>query len=233
MNANVIKEIEKKLGYTFKDKSLIERAFTHSSATRDALKNYESLEFLGDSLLGFIVAKKLLAENPNAHEGALTHRRAEIVSQTPLEKAVTKLGIDKYLIVGKGETSEHITEHTKVKSNMLEAVIGAIYLDSGSVECAERFIVMALKEHFDGSAKHEKGADFKTELNEYASRNKLDIEYRVVEQSGKPHDPTFVVDVFIDGVDSGSGKGKSKKSAEQDAAAIALSRVKSTGRKGA
>lgn len=225
MDAKTIKEIEKKIGYTFRDKSLVQRAFTHSSVTSDATKNYESLEFLGDSILGFAVAKRLLKENPDAHEGALTHRRAEIVSQTPLENAVAQLGIDKYLIVGKGETAQHITYNTKVRSNLFEAVVGAIYLDSGSLECAEKFVFEALKSHFDGSVKHENCADFKSELNEFASRHKLDVEYRTVEQAGQPHDPTFTVDVFIDGVAAGRGKGKSKKAAEQEAAERALKHI--------
>ena len=219
MNNSDIKVVEGKIGYTFKNKRVLTRAFTHSSASKIATENYESLEFLGDSILDFIVAKRLMIENPDAHEGALTQRRAEIVSQEPLEKAVEKLGVAKYLTVGKGEKLESIINHTKVKSNLFESIVGAIYLDSGSIDFAEKFILEALKSHFDGSIKHVEDFDYKSELNEFATRHKL------VEVSGAPHEPTFVVDVLIDGVSSGRGKGKNKKGAEQSAAQIALKHI--------
>ena len=227
MNNVDIKAIESKIGYTFNNKQLLTRAFTHSSASKIATENYESLEFLGDSILDFIVAKRLMLENPDAHEGALTQRRSEIVSQEPLENAIEKLDLAKYLTVGKGEKLKNIIEHTKVKSNLLEAIIGAIYLDSGSVECVEKFIFMALKSHFDGSVKHADERDYKSELNEFGTRHKLAVKYHVVEKSGAPHDPTFVVDVLIDDVAAGRGKGKSKKAAEQGAAQIALNHINS------
>jgi len=217
--------IEKTIGYVFKNKALLQRAFTHSSASKKGTQNYESLEFLGDSILDFIVAKRLMIENPEAHEGALTQRRSEIVSQEPLEKAVEKLDIAKYLIVGKGEKNENITNHTKVKSNLFEAVVGAIYMDCGDVEKAEEFILFALKDSFAGNAKHGGEKDYKSELNEYTTRHKLTAQYVTVEQSGAAHDPTFVVDVKIDGVACGRGVGKSKKHSEQEAAKIALKHI--------
>lgn len=225
MKENDIRTIEKKIGYTFKNKGLLERAFTHSSASREATKNYESLEFLGDSLLDFAVAKRLMLENPNAHEGALTSRRAEIVSQEPLEKAIERLDLAKFLTVGKGESVQTITMHTKVKSNLFEAIVGAIYMDCGKLEEAEKFILSKLKDHFDGSIKHEGKADHKTLLNEFASKHKIKVEYCVVGQSGAPHDPTFKVEVKMDGLVAGVGTGRSKKAAEQEAAEIALRHI--------
>lgn len=225
MNDSTVKIIENKIGYAFKNKALLVRAFTHSSASSEADKNYESLEFLGDSILDFVVAKRLLIENPNAHEGALTQRRAEIVSKEPLENAIRALDVAKYLIVGKGESVEHITEHTKVMSNLFESIVGAIYLDSAKIEETEKFVLFALKGHFNGDAKHNFEKDFKSELNEFASKYRVKVEYTLVEQDGKPHDPTFTVDVLIDGVTAGRGKGKSKKIAEQEAAKIALRHI--------
>ncbi len=226
LKSNDIVTIEKKIGYSFKDKALLERAFTHSSASREATKNYESLEFLGDSLLDFIVAKRLMIENPDAHEGALTARRAEIVSQEPLEKEIEHLGLAKFLIVGKGESAEHITSRTKVKSNLFESIVGAIYLDSGRVEDAENFVLSKLRAHFDGSVKHNGSTDFKTELNEFASKHKIKVEYVLVEQGGASHDPTFKIEVRLDGVFAGMGVGKSKKAAEQAAAQVAMKHIK-------
>ena len=225
LNAQTVKLIEERIGYVFNNKALLTRAFTHSSASTVATQNYESLEFLGDSIVDFIVAKRLMIENPDAHEGALTQRRAEMVSQEPLENAIKKLDLAKYMIVGKGESVQSITTHTKVASNLFESIVGAIYLDSGSVECAEAFIFMALKPHFDGSVKHEEERDYKSELNEFATRNKLKVEYITVSVTGASHDPTFTVDVTIDGICAGRGKGKSKKSAQQQGARLALSHI--------
>lgn len=225
LKSNDIVTIEKKIGYAFKNKALLERAFTHSSASREATKNYESLEFLGDSLLDFIVAKRLMIENPDAHEGALTSRRAEIVSQEPLEKEIDHLDLARFLIVGKGESVEAITARTKVKSNLFEAILGAIYMDSGRIEDAENFVLSKLRGHFDGSIKHEGSTDFKTVLNEFASRHKIKVEYALVEQSGASHDPTFRIEVRLDGLVAGVGTGRSKKAAEQGAAQLALKHI--------
>ncbi len=225
MNSKCIAAIENTIGYVFRDKSILIRAFTHSSASKVATENYESLELLGDSILDFIVAKRLMIENPNAHEGALTQRRSEIVSQEPLERAMETLGLARYLVVGKGEKLESIIRHTKVASNLFEAIVGAIYMDSGSVDRAEEFICTALKPYFDGSVKHEEERDFKTELNEFATRHKLSVQYVTVETNGAPHEPTFVIDVLIDGVCAGRGKGKNKKSAQQQAAGVALEHI--------
>lgn len=225
MKSNDIVTIEKKIGYTFKNKVILERAFTHSSASSDATKNYESLEFLGDSLLDFIVAKRLMIENPNAHEGALTSRRAEIVSQEPLENEIERLGLAKFITVGKGESAERITSHTKVKSNLFESIVGAIYMDSGKLEDAENFVLSKLREHFDGSVKHENSTDFKTALNEFALKHKIKVEYVLISSDGPPHDPTFKIEVRLDGLYSGVGVGKSKKAAEQAAAQMALKRI--------
>ncbi|MBD5092146.1 MAG: ribonuclease III [Clostridiales bacterium] len=225
MDSKIIAEIENKIGYVFKDKRMLVRAFTHGSASKDALCNYQSLEFLGDSILGFVVAKRLMLENPNAREGVLTHRRAEMVSKESLEKAIEPLGVSKYLIVGKGEKVSQIINHTKVQSDLFESIVAAIYLDSKSVDEAEKFILAMLKHHFDGSVKHAEERDYKTELNEFATRHKLQVEYVEIERSGSPHDPTFVMDVKIDGVTSGRGKGKNKRSAQQAAAQVALKHI--------
>ena len=140
MEEKDIKKIEKIVGYTFKDKSLLERALTHGSASKNALENYQSLEFLGDSILDFIAAKRLMEINPNAHEGALTRIRASIVSKEPLAEEVKKLGLEKYLIVGKGENLAYISSQEKIMSDLFESMIAAIYLDSKSIDVAEKLI---------------------------------------------------------------------------------------------
>lgn len=226
MKDSDIKTIEKKIGYVFADKALLERAFTHASVDKSALKNYQSLEFLGDSILDFVVAKRLMQINPDAHEGALTKLRAAIVSKEPLAEEVEKLGLAKFLQVGKGENAVGISSQPKIMSDIFEAVVAAIYLDSGRMEDAEKFVLSKLSDLFNGASKHTAIADFKSELNEYASRHGLKVEYALVSQSGKPHSPTFVTEVKIDGLNCGRGTGKNKRDAEQLAAKKALLQIK-------
>lgn len=226
MNANDIRTIEKKIGYEFQNKALLERAFTHASADSLATKNYQSLEFLGDSILDFVVAKRLMEINPDAHEGALTRNRAAIVSKEPLADEIDKLGLAKFLIVGKGESAESISSQSKIKSDLFESVIGAIYLDCKNIACCEKFVLAKLAPLFNGDTKHVLLKDYKTELNEFASKHELKVEYATLSAEGKPHEPTFVVAVKIDGLECGKGEGKSKKEAEQRAAKTALEHIK-------
>lgn len=226
MKENEILAIEKTIGYTFKDKSLLERAFTHSSVDKDATKNYQSLEFLGDSILDFIVAKRLMQINPDAHEGALTKLRASIVSKEPLAEEITKLNLAKYLKVGKGENARAISAQTKIMSDIFESIVAAIYLDSGDIDVAEKFILVKLADLFNGNSKHALFEDYKTKLNEFSSRNDVNIEYKLIKQSGPPHDPSFEIEVEVNGFSCGCGVGKSKRDAEQLAAKEAIERLK-------
>lgn len=222
MKQDTIVEIEKIIGYTFKDKSLLVRAFTHGSVSKVATQNYQSLEFLGDSILDFVVAKRLMQINPNAHEGALTRLRASIVSKEPLAEEVKKLNLQQYLIVGKGENLAYICSQSKIMSDIFESVIGAIYLDSGSIDCAEKFVFDKLKDLFNGKCKHVGVDDFKSKLNEFASRNDVDVSYVELQRSGPAHNPTFVVEVKVNTFVAGVGQGKTKREAEQNAAKEAL-----------
>ncbi len=222
---NDIITIQKKIGYIFKDLRLLERAFTHSSQSKNAQENYQSLEFLGDSILDFVVAKRLMEINPNAHEGTLTKLRAQIVSREPLSKEVEHLDLAKYLIVGKGENKDYICAQEKIKSDIFESIIGAIYLDSGKIELAEKFILAKLSPLFDGSAKHPNGADFKSRLNEYASKRDVQVEYRLVSAVGEAHCPTFTCEVAVDSKTLGMGVAKTKREAEQICAKEALKQL--------
>lgn len=217
--------IERIIGYTFKDKALLVRALMHGSASKDARENYQSLEFLGDSILDFIVAKRLMQINPDAHEGALTRLRASIVSKEPLAREIKKLGLEKYLIVGKGENLAYISSQAKIMSDIFESVIGAIYLDSGSIELAEKFILTKLADLLNGKCKHVGTDDFKSRLNEFASRNDVTVTYEELERTGPAHEPTFAVEVKVNTFVAGIGKGKTKREAEQKAAAQALERI--------
>lgn len=218
-------EIEKIIGYTFKDKSLLERAYTHGSAQTDATKNYQSLEFLGDSILDFVIAKKLMELHPKAHEGALTKLRAGIVSKQPLADLIDELDLAKYLIVGKGENHENIISQTKIKSDIFEALVAAIYYDSGDINQAEKFILDKLKNIISGKNKQSVQIDYKSKLNEYRLKEKIEVDYKLISQSGKPNEPTYLVAVYLNDKKFGKGIGSSIKRAEQEAAKDALSRL--------
>ena len=207
-------EIEKIIGYTFRDKALLETAFTHASFSNEhTVDNNERLEFLGDSVLNFIVAE-LLFYNANDDEGAMTASRASIVSREPLCAAVEKLDILKYLRTGGGFVNSK-NWSTKFKSNLFEAVLGAVYLDGG-IESAKRFVYNHLGRDIAKSAP----IDYKSRLYEFkqAKHNDLEIEFKTTD------DPAggFVSQVFIGGEFCGEGKGRKKKLAERNAAQAAL-----------
>lgn len=225
MKDEIILEIENIIGYTFKNKALLVRAFTHGSASKEATENYQSLEFLGDSILDFVVAKRLMKINPDAHEGALTRLRASIVSKEPLAEEVKKLSLEKYLIVGKGENLAYISSQSKIMSDIFESIIGAIYLDSDSIEAVEKFVFDKLKDLFNGKCKHVGADDYKSRLNEFASRNDVGVSYEELERTGPAHNPTFMVEVKVNTFVAGVGKGKTKREAEQNAAKEALERI--------
>ena len=160
--------------------------------------------------------------NPNAHEGALTRIRAYIVSKEPNEEKEKKLGLEKYLIVGKGENLAYISSQEKIMSDLFESMIAAIYLDSKSIDVAEKFILSKLADLFNGKCKHFGEEDYKSKLNEFASRNDVSVAYEEIERTGPAHNPTFVVEVKINTFTAGVGKGKTKREAEQNAAKVAL-----------
>lgn len=224
LDSQAIQDIEIKTGYVFKNKAILNRAFTHSSVDTDAMDNYQSLEFLGDSILDFIVAERLMQLNPDAHEGKLTTMRASIVSKTPLAKVIEEMNVAGYLIVGKGERHDNIVEQSKIKSDIFEAIVAAIYVDSGDVNEARKFILRALDKNFKSKYTLTSAFDYKTKLNELASKNKWKVRYELNEKSGAPHMPTFAYTVFVNNEISGEGSGHKKLDAQQQAAHEALKR---------
>lgn len=217
-------EIEKIIGYTFNDKKLLTQAFTHSSyAYEHNTQSNEQFEFLGDGLLGFIIAERLL--DGKHEEGDMTVMRAKIVSAPPLCRVMESSGLAAHIKFGQGEAAN---DHTgkKVHADAFEALIGAVYLDGG-LESARRVILKMLGGEIDavlrgsGSAKNYKG-----ELQEYVQKHKLGgIEYTQTGCSGDDHAPSFSVSVAIGGQIFGEGHGKKLKDAEQQAAKAALSKI--------
>lgn len=218
-----VQEIEKIIGYEFKDKSLLVRAFTHPSLKPDVTENYQTIEFLGDSILDFIVAEKLMELHPTLNEGFLTKMRAQVVSEQPLADAIGRIRIAEFMQFGMGERRHKIYENDSIKCDLFESIVGAIYLDGGMDE-AKRFVLTMLDEAIKFATAEEE-VDAKSRLNEYASKHGQEVSYKMVSQSGPVHKPTFIFEVYVDGACMGNGRGSTKQSAQQWAAKEALQKL--------
>lgn len=208
--------IEERIGYQFQNKELICLAFTHSSYTNEhvGLISNERLEFLGDSVLSIIVSKELYVRHPEATEGKLSHLRSRIVDANACAAMIGKLGLEKYLLLGKGEKQNQARSRKTLLSDLFEALIGAIYLDGG-YKAARTFFFKNFGECFD----KEPAPNYKALLQDFAQRTeKLIPEYRIVSEEGPDHDKIFKTEVIINGNVLGSGTGSSKKEAEINAA---------------
>ena len=225
-----LKELEKKIGHTFKDFSLLKQAMMHSSYTNEKhLPKYrcnERLEFLGDAVLELVSSEYLFNESPHIPEGELTKTRASMVCEPSLALCARDIGLGDYLLLGKGEEATGGRERDSVTSDAMEALIGAVYLDGGFTSAKEfihRFILTDLenKKLF---------YDSKTILQEIVQAGKKgDITYRLVREEGPDHNKSFEVQVMIGGTPYGEGKGRTKKSAEQQAAYQAILKLRKQG----
>jgi len=208
--------IEKKLGYAFKNPELLKTALTHSSfANEFSTESNERLEFLGDAVLGLIVARILYDNYPKASEGTLSKKRSAIVSRVNFAHFTRELGIHKEIILGKGEEITGGRERESNLAGAFEAVIGAIYLDGGYRK-AYNVISRLLSNSID---EEEVFSDYKTKLQELAQKRFKKIpKYKVVFEEGPPHKKSFHVEVKVLKKVFGSGTGHNKKEAEQSAA---------------
>ncbi len=217
-------EFEEKIGYSFKDKSLLELALTHSSyANENKLKkNNERFEFLGDSVLGFVTAEYLFTEYKNRPEGEMTKLRAAVVCEKSLFKFAEQIDLGKYILLGRGEDSTGGRNRPSVVSDAFEAVVAAIYIDGG-MEAVKPYILRFIKDAVKREASFK---DNKSLLQEEIQKVKGNIlTYEEVGEEGPDHDKTFIFKVSLNGEVIGEGKGKSKKEAEQNAAGSALEKI--------
>ena len=217
-------EFEEKLGYSFKDKSLLELALTHSSfANENKLKkNNERFEFLGDSVLGFVTAEYLFTEFKNRPEGEMTKLRAAVVCEKSLFKFAEQIDLGKYILLGRGEDSTGGRNRPSVVSDAFEAIIAAIYIDGG-MEAVRPYILRFIKDAVKREASFK---DNKSLLQEEIQKVKGNtLTYEEVGEEGPDHDKTFIFKVSLNGEVIGEGKGKSKKEAEQNAAGSALEKI--------
>ena len=218
-----MESLEKKLGYTFRDRSLLSEALNHSSYANEhrsaEVSSNERLEFLGDSVLGFVTAEFLFKTYGKLPEGDLTRIRAALVCEQSLYEVAKFLGLGQYLKLGKGEEAGGGRERPSIVADAVEAVLAAVYLDGGigsARKIIRRFIL-------DREAEKSASRDYKTALQELVQRESGQVlRYQLVGESGPDHAKTFTVQVDLNGRAVGRGEGRSKKEAEQMAARAAI-----------
>lgn len=222
--------LEERIGYQFKNPSLLKQALTHSSFTNEQkinkAKNYERLEFLGDAVLELVSSEFLFKEHPDVPEGELTKMRASMVCEPSLAFCAKDLELGKFLRLGKGEESTGGRERDSITSDAMEAVIGAIFLDGGMKHAKafiDRFILSDLEDK-------RLFYDSKTTLQELIQgKLKKEFHYELLDETGPEHDKTFVSEVYLEKESLGKGFGRTKKAAEQQAAYQALLRLREKG----
>lgn len=225
-----MEKLEEKIGYRFQNRGLLETALTHSSWANERHQSheacYERLEFLGDSILGYVTADFLYAHQPPLPEGQMTRLRAELVCEESLYKTALSLGLGQYMRLGRGEERSGGRSRPSILADMVEAVIAAMYLDSGSLDQSRRFILQNILNDARLNSGH-RSADYKTALQELVQRDKnARIVYEPAGESGPDHDKRFTFRVIINGELAGEGVGRTKKEAEQMAAGEALRKLK-------
>ena len=219
--------LEEKLGYRFQDSSLLEKALTHSSYANEqkggALESNERLEFLGDSVLGQVTADHLYRTHPNRPEGDLTRMRAALVCEEALAQVAHSWGLGQYLKLGRGEESNGGRDRDSIQADAVEAILAAVYLDSGIAEARRVIRTFILSRETAAEAT----ADHKTLLQEWVQREPGHaLAYQLLKSEGPDHQKRFSMAVTLDGQVVGTGEGRSKKEAEQAAARMALQALK-------
>ena len=220
----MIKDLETAIGYRFRNIQLLHNALTHSSYANErwhnSLLSNERLEFLGDSVLGMLVAEYLYRNFPNRPEGALTRMRADMVCEQTLAAAANRIGLGEHLLLGHGEERFGGRTRNSILADAMESVIAACFLDGG-IEAALGVVRKYILVEVPVTKLH--NADYKTALQELVQQKKNQVlTYTLAGQSGPDHDKKFDVEVSLNGTVVGRGSGSSKKRAEQMAAASAI-----------
>ncbi|MBO4251114.1 MAG: ribonuclease III [Clostridia bacterium] len=220
--------IENIIGYSFKDKMLLRKCFTHSSyAHEHGEEDNELLEFFGDAIIEFIVTEYLY-NNSAGDEGKLTVKRAGVVSREPLLKAVNELGLSSFMLLGKGQKNSASSDE-KLFSSVYEALVAGIYIDGGMV-AAKKFVKDTIIKDFDFKERllrRERSCESKNEFQEYVQKRKLgSISYETLAKTGPDHKPEFRAAALLNGAILAEGKGSTKRLAEATAAAGALKKLK-------
>lgn len=216
------------LRYDFKDKKLLDCAFTHISyANENNVESNQRLEFLGDSVLSFIVASKLYELYPKCDEGRLTEMRSSLVCEKSLAKKAEELSLSERIVFSKSETKSNGKKKASILCDTFEALLGAIYLDGG-IEEAKKWVFSVFDGDFENITVDDL-TNYKSELQSYYQKKEKRrdlISYKLKEKKGPDHNPFFRVCVYVDGILRGEGSGKNLKEAEQKAAKVALLKAK-------
>lgn len=223
----MIKDLENAIGYRFRNIGLLQNALTHSSYANErwhnSLLSNERLEFLGDSVLGMLVAEYLYHNFPDRPEGELTRMRADMVCEKTLAAAANRIGIGEHLLLGHGEDRLGGRNRESILADAMESVIAACFLDGG-IEAALKVVRQFILVEVPVTKLH--NVDYKTALQELVQQKKNQVlAYTLVGQSGPDHDKQFDVEVALNGTVVGKGTGRSKKRAEQDAARTAIEKL--------
>jgi ribonuclease-3 len=247
MDIDRLKALQQKIGYGFKDAALLMTALTHSSyaneanqrggerisrltaahaSRKNAVRHNETLEFLGDAILGFIVAEALYKEKPDEKEGKLSKRRAAVICEKSLAQCARELDIGPLLIFGNNITGDGGGKQDSILSDAMEAIFAAVYLDGG-FEAARGVICRCLGSAIEDVIGRDDVADYKSRLQEhfFASDKNVKIAYTVTDESGPAHKRRYTSHVTVNGRTLGAGAGDTKKESEQNAARQALSRI--------
>jgi ribonuclease-3 len=221
-----LRTLQRGLGISFDDLSLLEQALVHSSYANEnpgfALTSNERLEFFGDAILGFIIAERLHYGSPRLTEGEMTRLRSALVRRDSLARVATGIGLGDYLYLGKGEEASGGRNKPSNLAAVLEAVLAAIYIDQG-LAAVRDFIMKVFKKELEGLASQGREADYKSRLQEFVqARWQLTPRYQVISADGPGHNMRFTVEVRIGDTVWGRGSGRSKKIAETEAARSAL-----------
>ncbi|MEZ4868431.1 MAG: ribonuclease III [Caldilineaceae bacterium] len=225
-----VDQLEQELGIQFRDKATLQQAFIHRSYLNELTEEHdladnERLEFLGDSVLGFIVSRYLYEEYPEYQEGPLTNLRAALVRRETLARLATKLDFGSYLWLGHGEEESQGRDRPATLCAVFEAFVGALFVDQG-IPAARDFVLSLMIEELTRVQDNALEKDPKSRLQEWVQSNmNLTPRYRMAESHGPDHDKTFVMLVLIDGKGFGVAQGRSKQEATQSAAAMALDRL--------
>ena len=219
---NAIQDLQKKINYNFKNEAIITKALTHSSyANENKVKSNETLEFLGDSILNFIVAEYLYSKYKKLDEGELSKLRSVLVCEHALYAYSTSIGLDRSIRLGRGELKSG-RKKIAIVADAFEALIAAIYLDGGMTP-VKSFVLPFIENNVDEAYNGGTFRDYKTALQEIVQKNHGEkLSYKLVSESGPAHDKTFVSEVLLNSNVIGKGSGKCKKEAEQSAAKKAL-----------
>lgn len=228
----LLEELQDKIGYRFQNTELLKQALTHSSFANEQkinkLKDYERLEFLGDAVLELVSSEFLFRENPQMPEGQLTKLRASMVCEPALAYCAKDIDLGSYILLGRGEEYTGGRYRSSITSDVMEAIIGAIFLDGG-IENAKKHIYRFILSDLENKILF---LDSKTILQEEIQKKKdAQLRYELIGESGPDHNKQFTVDAYLNDVLIGSGTGRTKKAAEHQAAYEALLKMKGKHRK--